>query len=62
MDATFLYKIENIIKEKFAKQSNILSSYDILDDDNDIDFIKSKIFKIGEIWQEIIGEYIGYTN
>jgi len=64
----YFENMKNIIIKKIQKQENTILTYDILDTNKSI---KNKLIalkerqrqmKIGEIWQEVLGNYDGFIN
>ena len=64
----YFENMKNMIIKKIQKQENTILTYDILDTNKSI---KNKLIalkerqrqmKIGEIWQEVLGNYDGFIN
>lgn len=64
----YLEKIELIIKDILLRPENEILTYDILDTEksrkNKLVSLKEKQrqMKVGEIWQEVLGNYHGFIN
>ncbi len=68
MTTEYFEKMEIIIKNIMERQENVKITYDILDSDNSklnkllVLKYKQHQMKIGEIWQEMIGNYDNFIN
>ncbi len=62
----YFNKIDKIINEILIRKNKELITFDLLDTNKTIELkrelLKEKQMKIGEIWQEVIGNYNGYIN
>lgn len=62
---TYLYKMDKIIRRILSRPENEIITYDILDTEKSIKnkWIalkeRQRQMKVGEIWQEVIGNYDG---
>jgi len=63
MSISYFELLENKIKQILERPDNDIISFDILDTEKSIALkIKQRQMKIGEIWQEVLGNYDGWQN